>query len=241
MRFLVVVLLAAVSGWAQTCPSDATTLIDNFTTGHAGPFLLAGANQFLDRHQTAARVPGGVRREFFENTANPFRQVAEFGVLSDPTDPTGGGALVVGTGAREFFRIELYYGIDVNNNLGPLHYFPPAGCDRFRVTFDSSSRGVNFNLEAWTPANGLPDQIGFDDAINMGENAFPFCVEFPFANFVTNTPNVTEDFAHTGIDLILPILQSGSAMGANDFVMKRIEVAGGNGSVNGAPCTIANF
>jgi hypothetical protein len=239
MRFLVIVLLAAAPGLAQTCPSGAATLIDNFTKGHVGPLLLTGANQSLDRHQLAANVPGGVRREFFENTANPFRQVAEFGVLSDPTDPTGGGALVVGTGAREFFRIELFYGIDVNNNLAPLHYFPPSDCDRFRVTFDSSDLGVNFNFEAWTPANGVPDQIVFDDGINMDGSTGPFCIEFPFAHFGTNTQNATQDFVHTGIDLILPILQSGSATGANDFALKRIELAGGNGSVNGVPCTIA--
>jgi hypothetical protein len=240
VRFLIILLMAVVPGLAQVCPNDATTLIDNFKTGLVGPLLLQGTDQSLDRHQVATGVPGGVRREFFSISTNPFRQVGEYGVVRDPSDLRG-GALVVGTGVREFFRLEILYGFDTNNNLVPLQYFPPDGCDRFRVTFDSSSRVVNFNYEVWTPKSSGSGEDVFVDAINMDENAVPFCIEFPFAKFVTNSPGVTQDFKHTGIDLILPIFQSGSAMGANDFALKRIELAQGNGSVNGVACTIANF
>jgi hypothetical protein len=238
MKFLIVLLLAAVPAAAQICPKNQTTLIDNFTSGLVTPQPQTGTNDILDEYQTAPGVPGGVRREYFVVSGNPFGQVGEYGIVNDPTDPSGDGALAVSSGAHQFFQIQIFYGYDLNKHFVPLHYFPPDGCDRFRFTFDSSSRGVNFNFVVETPFNGVPDGGYFKNALNMPENAEPFCVEFPFMNFRTNQFGVQEDFVHTGIDFLLPSLQSGSAMGSNDLVIKRIEVAQGRGAVNGAACII---
>lgn len=238
MKFLIVLLLAAVPATAQLCPKNQTTLIDNFVSGLVAPQPQTGTNDTLDQYLAAPGVLGGVRRVYFNVTGNPFGQVDEYGIVNDPTDPNGDGALVVSTGAHQFFGIQIAYGFDLNKNFVPLHYSPPDGCDRFRFTFDSSSRGVNFNFVVETPFNGVPAGGYFKNALNMPENAAPFCVEFPFTNFRTNQYGVEEDFVHTGIDFIWPSLQSGSAMGSNDLVIKRIEVAQGQGAVNGVACII---
>jgi hypothetical protein len=217
MRFLVLLLLATAAGWAQTCP-----VIDDFTTGYTtAPLALRTPNTSTRAFQTAF-VPGNVREEYFAIGSNNFAQPAELDIVNDPR---GGGALAVTTGTQEFFQLLLYYGVDTHGNTAPLGYFPAWGCDRFRVTFDSSSVGINFNFEVWTPnAAGTPASTYFVDGLNTSPavSGSPSCIDFPFTKF-----GPTQDFAHTGIDMMILILQSGSVIGANDFALKKIELADG--------------
>jgi hypothetical protein len=106
------------------------------------------------------------------------------------------------------------------------------------VTFDSSSRVVNFNIVAFSP---LPDgtlahfQAGTN--VDASPSVLPFCVDFPFAKFA-EVPGVTQDFANAGISLLDVIFQSGSAIGADDFAVTKIEVLDGTDPAN-KPCAFS--
>ena len=56
--------------------------------------------------------------------------------------------------------------------------------------------------------------------VNQPGNSIPFTVDFPFNCFVPNAGPLP-DFSD--IDLIDLILQSGSAVGANDFAITKVE------------------
>jgi hypothetical protein len=130
---------------------------------------------------------------------------------------------------REFFRLEVFWGIDASNKIVPLGY-TPSGCDRLRVTFDSNSAVVNFNVQVDTPV------ALFQDGINLPAGpALPFCVDFPFSNFVSNTPGAKPNFASQGITYMDMILQSGAVIGANNFSITRIETVD-PGTAAAAPC-----
>jgi hypothetical protein len=229
MRFFLFLLFATTVGWAQTCPP--ATVIDDFTTGlTTTPLALRTPNTNVRAFQTGASVLGGVREEYFAIGGNNFKQPAELDIVSDPN---GGGALAVTTGTQEFFQLLLYYGVDTHGNTAPLRYLPLPGCDRFRVTFDSSSVGINFNFEVWTPnAAGARASTYFIDGLNTAPatTGSPSCIDFPFTKFGPG-----QDFQHTGIDMMILILQSASAIGADDFALKKIEFADGTTG----NCTIA--
>jgi hypothetical protein len=200
---------------AGACPAQCL-VIDNFTTGKYKVQLSAPdatTTNYSDPNyiQTGSML-GGSRETAFEVAGNPFGQIGELSVANHP-------ALVIGTGTREFFRLDLVYGQSLT---APLKYFP-AGCDRFRVTFDSSSQqGINFNVVVWQ--HGGP---GYSLGINVfpTPTGQPFCVDFPFDKFVTNAGVIPSDFPDKGIDSVDLVLQSGAAVGANAFAMTRVETA----------------
>lgn len=215
MRLLLVLLLTTAAGWAQ-CP----TLIDDFTQGRVNQEMEA-PDRTVTLFQAAPNALGGVREEAYRNIiVTPLGQQGSLNIRH--------GNLTLSSGVRDFFRIDLIYGHDLAGNLVPLR-FRPAGCDRIRVTFDSSSRVVNFNIVAFSPA---PDGslLHFQAGTNMGPSpsTLPFCVDFPFSKFAGGLPGTTQDFANAGIDLMDVILQSGSNIGANDFAVTKIEAINGN-------------
>jgi hypothetical protein len=224
MKVLAAVLLMVVSGLAQ-CPK----VIDDFTQGRVNKEL-EGPDQSVTLFQSAPNALGGVREEFYRNIiAEPLGQEGQLNI--------GRGHLTLSSGVREFFRIDLIYGHDLAGNLVPLH-LRPAGCDRFRVTFDSSSRVVNFNIVVFTPeATGGLAHFQAGTNVDASPSTLPFCVDFPFAKFA-GVPGQTHDFAATGIDLMDVIFQSGSAIGANDFAVTRIEVIDGTDPAV-KPCTFS--
>jgi hypothetical protein len=222
MRRLIALLpLVAGMAWPQC------RVIDDFTTGPVQMDLrVSGAG--TDTNTQTGSMIGGLRHINFFTSANPFLQQGEVKVEN-------GGPLTVSNGVREFFRTELFWGIDAKNNIVPLGY-RPSGCDRFRVTFDSNSAVVNFNVQAYTPV------AGFQDGINLSPSpsTIPFCVDFPFSSFVSNTPGAKPDFAAQGITYMDMILQSGSAIGANNFAITKIETLDSETAAV-APCTyVAN-
>jgi hypothetical protein len=171
---------------------------------------------------------GSLRHVNFFTYQNPFLQLGEAKVGND--------ALTVSTGVRQWFRLEVYWGIDSKGSIVPLGY-KPVGCDRIRVTFDSNSGILNFNVQVDTPATL------FEDGINLPAGAasgLPFCVDFPFSNFLSNTPGAKPDFAAQGITLMDMVLQSGPLIGANNFAITKIETVD-PGTAAAAPCTfVAN-
>jgi len=197
-------LLAAGMAWPQC------KVIDDFTTGIAQLDLRVSGTGTDTNTQTGSMI-GGLRRMNFLTAGNPFLQLGEAKVEK-------GGPLTVSNGVREFFRLEVFWGIDSSGHIVPLGYVP-SGCDRVRVTFDSNSAVVNFNVQVDTPV------ALFQDGINLpqGPATLPFCVDFPFSEFVTNTPGAKPNFAAQGITYMDMVLQSGSAIGANNFAITKIE------------------
>jgi hypothetical protein len=205
--------LAAVTASAQ-CP----VTIDNFSTG---PVRSSSREPFYNSGLVSrpALVPGGMRWTRFNIGANPFGQVVEMDIAARHSP-----ALVVSMPVRAFNRLEIFWGL--NAPLG----IRPAGCDRFRVTFDSSTRIINFNAQAFS------DGALYQSGINMGPSpatAAAFCVDFPFSTFATSTPGATQDFAGKGIDYMDLIFQVGDIL-ASDFVVTKFEIVSGASSP--APC-----
>jgi hypothetical protein len=188
---------------------------DDFTTGkydvQLAPINATATNYSdPDMFQNGTML-GGVRETAFEISGGAFGQRTELSVAN------AGHALAVTSGTREFFRVDLVYGQSLT---APLKYHP-TGCDRFRVTFDSSSQqGLNFNAVVYQ---------GGGPVYSEGINVFPtaasqqFCVDFPFDKFVTNAGPIPQSFASKGIDMVDLVLQSGAAVGANAFAITKIE------------------
>jgi len=171
---------------------------------------------------------GGLRYVHFLTYVNPFLQLGEAKVEK-------GGPLTVSTGVREFFRIEVSWGIDASGHIVPLGYMP-SGCDRFRVTFDSNSGIANFNVQVDTPVTLFEEGINWPPGSASG---LPFCVDFPFSHFVSNTPGAKPDFAAQGITWMNMVLLRGP-VGANNFAITKIETLD-SGTAAAAPCAyVAN-
>jgi hypothetical protein len=215
-------LLAAGMAWPQC------KVIDDFTTGQTQMDLRVSGSGADTNTQTGTMI-GGLRHVNFFTYGNPFLQLGE-------TKEEKGGPLTVSNGVREFFRLEVYWGIDSSNKIVPLGYMP-SGCDRFRVTFDANSAMVNFNVQVDTPV------ALFQDGINLPQGpatALPFCVDFPFSDFVSNTPGAKPNFATQGITYMDMVLQSGSVIGANNFAITKIETLD-SATAAAAPCAfVAN-
>src|ERR1700676_3883732 len=91
-------LLAAGMAWPQC------RVIDDFTTGKTRFDLRVGVAGSDTNTQTVSMI-GGLRHINFFTSANPFLQLGE-------TKVENGGPLTVSNGVREFFRTELFWGID---------------------------------------------------------------------------------------------------------------------------------
>ena len=221
-KLSVLLLLAAGMAWTQC------RVIDDFTTGKTQMDLRVSGPGADTNTQTGTMI-GSLRHINFFTYGNPFLQLGE-------TKVENGGPLTVSNGVREFFRLEVFWGIDASNRVVPLGYVP-FGCDRLRVTFDSNSALVNFNVQVDTPV------ALFQDGINLPTSpatALPFCVDFPFSNFVTNTPGAKPNFAAQGITYMDMVLQSGSVIGANNFAITKIETLD-SVTAAAAPCAfVAN-
>jgi hypothetical protein len=195
--------------------SGQCLVIDDFTAGSYKVRIStpnARTTNYDDSHRVqVGKMLGGRRETAFMIAGNPFAQTGELAVESTL------GTLIIGSGTREFFRLDLVYGQGI---VMPLKYYP-VGCDRFRVTFDSSSQqGINFNIVLYQDGG-----IGYSEGINLFPTTAgaPFCVDFPFDGFVTNSGPIPQAFASKGIDSIDLVLQSGAAVGANSFAMTKVE------------------
>jgi len=66
--------------------------------------------------------------------------------------------------------------------------------------------GLNFNVQVDTPVSLFEDGINLSPSSASG---LPFCVDFPFSHFISNTPGAKPDFAAQGITWMDMVLQSG--------------------------------
>lgn len=210
---LFLVGLTAASGWA----SNNCQIIDDFSSGTIRSALRDPGT--TDRQTQIGTMLGGVRGTSFEivPNGNSFFQPAE---LDIDNPPDTGVPLVVTTGLRTGWRLDMEYGVDTSFTFKPLNYLA-TDCDRFRVTFNSASRTLNFNIVAFYTALGHNAL----DGINLDPSPFtsPFCVDFPFSNFTPGIPGDTPDFTQKPILLLDFVFQSGSAIGGNEFAITKIE------------------
>ena len=215
MRKATLLVLIGVLVPAAARANNCVTL-DDFTSGPGRSTLVAPNT--TDTQTQAGAMIGGARLTSFLIGANPFLQIA--GMAADHPGNSG-VPLVVTTGLRSGFRLDTLYGFDVNKVPKNLNYFP-TGCDRFRVTFDSASQTLNFNVVVWyNPDYGHHAQSGIN--LNPAPFTTTFCVDFPFANFTPGIAGDTPDFPNKGILLIDFIFQTGSAIGGNEFAIKKFE------------------
>lgn len=204
----------------------ADLVIDDFTTGPlARHDILCN---LLDVTRAGAMAGATRRTRLIVNqppvpcaTTNALRQPASLQVGPD-------GPLVVSTGLKTFHRLELSYGQDLANNNQPLSLDLTQRLhnDRIRVTFDASDLVENFNIVLYT-AYGTPSSAIALCGMNMNPGTNTFSVDFPFANFHTNVG--TPDFQR--VDFIILVLQSGSAIGANDFALRSVVATRGEGGL----------
>lgn len=197
-----------VSCWAHTAWTQL--LIDDFSTGKVKINIKAG-----DRIRTqAGTMLGGERFTHFgigPAAANPFSQFGTFEIKA-------GGPLIVSSDYKVFHRLEVEYGEGAFLNLDLLA--PTAcgasPCGRFRIYFDGNSRVLNFNIVVFSADRTTYSSLGY----NVAESGAPFTVDFAFDDFVANPGASFSD-----VDVIALVFQSGSAIGANDFAMTKVEAA----------------
>jgi hypothetical protein len=231
-----ILTVALVFGSLAAAAQECSRVIDDFTTGKTQMDLRVNGTAADTNTQTGSMI-GGSRRIDFSTAANPFLQLGEVKV--------GNGALTVSNGVREFFRTLVFWG-DASNHIVPPGYLP-SGCDRFRVIFDSNSGELNFNVQVATAAGPKFPlfQVGTNLPPEPSPTGLPFCVDFPFANFVTNTKDgngqaVKPNFDAQGIIHIDMVIQSGSQFGANNFAITKIAMVD-SGTAAAAPCAfVAN-
>jgi hypothetical protein len=131
----------------------------------------------------------------------------------------GDGYLVFQSGIKVLSRIEVFYGRGSNSEAIPLHH-NLSGYKKFRLHFLASDLELNINMQVRTE-NNPKDLAGSspDDAVHPSGD--PFVVDFAFDTFVPNVGPLP-DFADIN-EITLIIQGSGPAIGANDYVLTRIE------------------
>lgn len=208
LTFVLVIAQIAQAQMPCDVPQLRLPMIDDFTTGKYRANLREGENRHVQR---GANVIGCYRlTRFIVPSANPFNQTATLDIRRQ-------GALVVSTDYKVPHRLEVKYGVDALGENAPLNLnLSGSGYDRFRVRFDANDSVVNFNIVVFTGTAFA--QLGY----NVEAGNLPFDVDFPFADFGVGTGVDFHD-----IDFIVLVLQSGNAIGSNDYAITSVSVAGG--------------
>lgn len=208
-RYILGVMLVAIVTVYGMKSAQAQLLIDDFSTGRVRINLRSGEST---RIQTGTMVGGSRHTSLFVPDAgghNPYRQLGSLEI-------SRGGPLVVSLGFKVGQRAEVVYGLGhpLDLNLLASNACGSTPCGRFRVHFDGSDAGLNFNMQVRTEG-GSYSQAGY----NLPANYAPFVVDFPFADFLVGGASFND------IDSIVLILQSDSFIGSNDYAITLVEAA----------------
>jgi hypothetical protein len=136
------------------------------------------------------------------------------------------GPLTVSTGVPEVFRIK---GIDASGHIVALKHALRVRPLSRHVRFEQRER-------EFQRASGHVSNL-FEDGINLpprSASGLPFCVDFPFSHFISNTPGAKPDFAAQGITWMNMVLLRGP-VGANNFAITKIETLD-SGAAAASPC-----
>jgi hypothetical protein len=195
----------------QAC---AGPVIDDFSTGPHHAELQTGS----DRSTQTGSMLGGERTTVFavptaptNPNNNPYGLTAAFDIL-----PNQSPLLVVSTPYKAFHGADVFYGLGRPFDMNFSCY------DRFRVHFAASDLGLNINMQVGaTNTNGVVAQCGRN--VPGQTTGVAFDVDFPFDCFVVNAGPLP-DFHH--LTQVRLLVQSGSAMAANDYAIGKIEATG---------------
>ncbi|MGO8986762.1 MAG: hypothetical protein ACLPHI_05225 [Terriglobales bacterium] len=185
----------------------AQLLLDDFSTGKYEKSLKSGTDT---NTQSGTMIGGNRETEFFVCPPGPcgsynlFAQPASFQVR--PKTKTTSSALIQSAGYKVSPRLDVFYG-----SSAPLNLDLSSLYDRFRLTFDGSDLGVNFNILVWT--GGLYSQTG----CNIDASITSFTIDFPFANFTPGQGTPGADFSD--LTLMDFIFQSDSGIGGNSWAV----------------------
>src|SRR5258708_6203469 len=179
----------AITAMLQGMANAQQLTIDDFSAGPHKVTLPSNRTKTAAETstQTGQHMLGGERYNYFRVckqfpcsiAEDEFSQSATFQVLPGKKDlPLS--ALIVSGGYKTFPLLQMFWGIDAQNNIVPLHQNLTA-YDRMRVSFDGIDDILNFNLQLYSPTgNG---QLG----CSLGPvHPVPpsYTVDFPLAEFV---------------------------------------------------------
>lgn len=209
-RFLAAALVTIVTA-AIPQMAPAQLVLDDFSTGAYKKQLASGSdvnvqvgNMVGGHRETALLVcppgPCGLANQFGQTGSIQIRPATKFAP----------SALVYSAGFRVSPRVDVVYGL-----AAPLNLALAPTYDRIRVNFYASDLIVNFNIVAFT--GGLYSQTG----CNLNPSIGPVSIDFPLADFTPGSGTPGADF--TNVSSIDFILQSGSAVGANDWAVTSFE------------------
>jgi hypothetical protein len=207
---------AAVTAAAQNLT------IDDFTTGaYQSPAYYSGSSN--PSTQTGSMMGRSrstnmnVCVSAYCSTQNPYNQPSTYGFFAKTA--TQPAAMVQTAGYYASPRIDMGYG------FGSHMDEPFQGYQKIRLTFQSLTEPLNFNIQLFT---GTAYAQG---GCNIGPYSAPFTVELPLNKFI-----VTKNFDFAHVNLMNVIFQSSSAIGGVSFGITKIELA--NDTVPGlvVPC-----
>jgi hypothetical protein len=142
--------------------------------------------------------------------------------------PNQSPLLVVSTGYKLFHGLQVFYGLNRPLDANFTCH------DRFRVHFAASDLGLNINMQvSATNMNNVVAQCGKN--VPGQTTGVGFDVEFPFDCFVVNA-GPRPDFHH--ITQVRLLVQSGSAIAANDYAISKIEATGSAAPPPPTPCPL---
>lgn len=186
-------------------PVSAQTTIDDFQTGtyeasiRSADVLAVRAGSMLGGYRWTHLIAG-------DGTANPFAQAGAVQIRD--------GALVVSGGYKVYPRLEVFYGLGPEGVV-PLNLNLAALGDRLRLHFQGSDRGLNVNIVLFSDAAYA--QVGY----NLDASDAPFTQDFALQDF-----GAVAGFDLTHVNYIALVVQSGSAIGSNDWALTKFDVVG---------------
>jgi hypothetical protein len=187
-------VIAIATGCQRVAVAQLT--IDDFSTGAYKKTLSSSS----DDHTVTGTMIGGERKTYFRVCQRTACPVAENEFAQSATFQTRPGkkagvpsSLIMSSGYKTFPLIQVFWGIDGQNNIVPLHR-DLRPYDRLRVSFDGLNEVLNLNLQLYTPmGNG---QIGCNllpvPPVQFGQP--PYTVDFPLVDF-TLVGGTTIDFS----------------------------------------------
>lgn len=181
------------------------------TSGDKSNYKKANSNTCDPLSSRSSQSPIGCARSirFVVAPTKGFAQPARLEI--------GGGLLLVDSSIRVSPVVQVFYGVNEQNQQVPLN-LNLSGFNRFRVHVDSNDLDLIIAMQVIAGNNPSP-ALGEVSAFGTPTGT-PFPVDLPFSSFAVNA-GPAPDFRD--IDQIRLFVQTASAIGANDYAIASIE------------------
>jgi hypothetical protein len=207
---------------ANVALANNCVVIDDFTTG-ATRLSVTDTNTWAIDTQPGSML-GGWRTAGVVMTSNRYRLPALLRI-NNAKNPLVGMFPLEGDSRAEIIYGQAWPGAVLGGPVGPLAHYP-TGCDRFRVHFNSAaaSYDINFVVSAWYQ-DDYPYYAQGGVSVQRFARPSSFCVDFPFSVLVNTGRYGPPEIAlpSRGIRALDFIFQSGSAGGAEQFAVSKVE------------------